>query len=61
LQPLLADLLSLCISYWEYELSLESALEYTPLYVMAIVVVVANCPFVGLLQNLKWKWGRLAH
>jgi hypothetical protein len=53
LQPLLTDLFSLCASYWEYELSLEFTLECTPLDVMAIVVIVANYPFVGLPHNLK--------
>jgi hypothetical protein len=46
---LFADLFSLCASYWEYELSLESTPKYTPLDVMVIVVVVANRPFIGLL------------
>jgi hypothetical protein len=27
--------------------------EYTPLDIMAIIVVVANCPFANLPQNLK--------
>jgi hypothetical protein len=40
-------------SYWEYELSLEFAPECTPLDVMVIVVVVANCSFIGLPHNLK--------
>jgi hypothetical protein len=34
--------------YWEYELYLEFALEYTPLDVMVIVVVVTNHPSIGL-------------
>jgi len=49
LQPLLADLFSSCTSYWEYEVSLECALECAPLDVMAVIVVVANHPYVGLL------------
>jgi len=38
----------LCTSYWEYELSLESAPEYTPPDAMVIDTIVANHPFVGL-------------
>jgi hypothetical protein len=43
----------LCTSYWEYELSLKSILEYAPLNVMVIVAIVANHPFGGFSQNLK--------
>jgi hypothetical protein len=32
---------------------LESTPKYTPLDVMAIVIIGANCPFVGLPENLK--------
>jgi hypothetical protein len=57
---LLADLFSSCASYLKYELSLEFAPKYTPLDVM-VIVVVTNCPFVGLPWNLKLKWDRLTH
>jgi hypothetical protein len=50
---LIAKLFFSCASYWEYELYLEFALEYTPLDVMVIVVVVANCHSVYLPQNIK--------
>jgi hypothetical protein len=53
LQPLLTDLLSLCASYWEYELSLESTPKYIPLEIMAIVAIVTNGLSIGLPQNLK--------
>jgi hypothetical protein len=49
MQPLLVDLFFLCGSYWEYELSLESIPKCTPLDVMAIVAIVANCLSAGLL------------
>jgi hypothetical protein len=48
LQPLFVDFFSSCVSYWEYELYLEFALEYTPLDVTVIVVVVTNHPSIGL-------------
>jgi hypothetical protein len=49
LQPLLANLFSLCASCWEYELFLESNHEYVPFDVMVIVVIViAHRPFGGL-------------
>jgi hypothetical protein len=53
LQPLLANLFSLCTSYWEYELSLEFALVYTLLDVMMIIAIVANRHFASLPQNQK--------
>jgi hypothetical protein len=53
LQPLPVDFFSSCASYWEYEFSLEFALEYTPLDVMVIIVVVVNFPFANLPKNLK--------
>jgi hypothetical protein len=53
LQSLLANLFSLCVSYWEYELFLECASKYAPLYVMVIVAIVVNPPSGGLPQNLK--------
>jgi hypothetical protein len=53
LQPLFVDFFSSCASYWEYDFFMEFALEYTLLDVMVIIVVVANCPFASLLQNLK--------
>jgi len=43
----------LCTSYWEYELSLESAPKYTPLDVMAIVVIVANHPSIGFSSEFE--------
>jgi hypothetical protein len=53
LQPLFVDLLSLCTSCWEYELSLEFVPKYVPLDVMVIVIIVANRLSSGLPQNLK--------
>jgi len=51
---LLVDLFFLCAPCWEYELSLESIIEYAPLDVIVIVVVVvANHPCSSLPQNLK--------
>jgi hypothetical protein len=32
---------------------MESTPKYTPLDVMGIVVIAANCPFIRLFQNLK--------
>jgi hypothetical protein len=53
LQPLLADLFSLCTFYCEYEFSLESSPKYTPLDVMVIVAIVANHPSIGLPQKFE--------
>jgi hypothetical protein len=50
---LLTNLFSSCASCWEYELFLESPLEYAPFDVTVIVVVVAKRRFGGLPHNLK--------
>jgi hypothetical protein len=57
LQPLLANLFSLCASYLEYELSLKFALECTPFDVMAIVAIVANHPSITSSLESKIEMG----